>query len=147
MTVQDLPQRDGGKDTLLSWGDVVDLINKNQVHLMKRSPSSQQEYNKFNARIRAEYGSLDAYVRKELLRWDSGPKQYAFRVNDFPYALEPEIQHHVLWSPAPIDASTVKAIVDKELPNREWVWFINPVKYQSIPSLFHVHIMSRPLAP
>lgn len=58
-----------------------------------------------------------------------------WRENDFPYSLEPGVEHHNLWASAPLPAAAVEAVIAERRPAGEWevLWFVNPPVLMSVP--------------
>ncbi|OMH80937.1 hypothetical protein AX774_g5612 [Zancudomyces culisetae] len=70
--------------------------------------------------------------------------------NDFPYAVETDIEHYLLWSFNALKVGTtpepyVKEYIEECFPSKdnEYLWFVNPPHLQSIPDLHHGHLMIR----
>ena len=54
--------------------------------------------------------------------------------NEFPYYLEPNLRHYVLWSEQrDLTQEGIEEVIAKELPNVDYVYWINPPALQSIP--------------
>lgn len=69
--------------------------------------------------------------------------RYVVDVQEFPYFFEIGIQHDVLWSEDELLDSEIEEIIKKNKVGYEVVWFRNPVELQSIPDLWHVHVLSK----
>jgi len=184
-----LPQ--GTVDHKFSWQEIVERIRDNELAAFGRFHSGIEQYAQFGANIRKKYVSMSDYIyasvfgfpcktREDgLLKAEVGPScqaQTVFRANDFAYALEDSVSHHLVWcigeeiaSPEPSLASTsssnpfhpsesgpvsvvslekrVQKAVDINLPGQEVVWFVNPVELQSIREIYHAHVFSRDRPP
>ena len=68
-----------------------------------------------------------------------------FARNDFPYALDPSISHHLIWSRAPLNVDEMHCIMEEHRPPHRYqtVTFINPPHLQSVKNLWHAHIFSK----
>lgn len=83
--------------------------------------------------------------------------------NDFPYALERDIEHYLIWSLRPFEESgeppsegtaaaalpvnvAIEAIISRHINTftTDYVYFINPPVLRSVPNVSHVHVMAHP---
>jgi len=67
----------------------------------------------------------------------------AWLPNDFPYAFEEGIAHHIIWSTEQLSATELDAVIKAEVPGHETQWWVNPPALQSVRSLWHAHVLSR----
>jgi hypothetical protein len=69
----------------------------------------------------------------------------AWLQQDFPYNVEPGVQHHNVWATRPLSPAELDTAVAEHRPPAEWdaVHFINPVSLASIPAIWHAHVLSR----
>lgn len=65
--------------------------------------------------------------------------------NDFPYSVVPGIEHILIWSKVPMQQEKILEILEERFGSKEWEWifFVNPPQWQSVPSLPHTHIFMR----
>ena len=67
-----------------------------------------------------------------------------WRANEFPYHLEPGIDHAILWSNVELTKDLIEQQIAKHVPaDFEYVWFINTPSLRSVPDIHHAHVMSR----
>ncbi|KAL4439692.1 hypothetical protein ABPG75_002693 [Micractinium tetrahymenae] len=67
-----------------------------------------------------------------------------WRKNDFPYFLEPGIAHMNLWANRPLAAAEVEtAVAQRAPPGSEQTWFVNSSTLQSVPAIWHAHVLWR----
>ena len=130
----------------------------------------------WTAETKAEYGSMTNFLLANRLpkEWGSppftpassipfeDPSDYRVLINDWPYGLDPEIRHIVVWlrTTIPTDPETgdmtpesralvrsfvKKTFIDALGPDGEKrvLWFKNWVALQSVRALEHVHILVR----
>ncbi|KAI8643068.1 hypothetical protein BD408DRAFT_365554 [Parasitella parasitica] len=93
-----------------------------------------------------KYGTVENFLLKEKLHWPvDDPKPILVLPNDFPYSVDPGIEHILIWSKEPLDAEYVESVLDERYGATvwEWVYFVNPPEWQSIPTLPHVHVFMR----
>ena len=65
-----------------------------------------------------------------------------FTVQEFPYYFEDGIEHHVVWSEKELTCDEVEKVIRENRNGYETVWFRNPLPLQTIPELWHVHVLS-----
>lgn len=121
------------------------------------------------AKLRQKYGSVLGFVQSERLHWPavrpsnsvpfSNPADYKILYNDWPYGIDKDITHLVVWTKFEIedDAATgfltaqsrrmlddfvAKTFCGKAGMRREDVtWFKNWTSLKSIHALEHFHVM------
>ncbi|KAI7900765.1 uncharacterized protein BX663DRAFT_476262 [Cokeromyces recurvatus] len=91
-----------------------------------------------------KYGSVENYLLKEKIHFSSD-SNFLILPNDFPYSIDPGIEHVLIWSKEPLAADFVESLLEKNYGSSvwEWVYFVNPPELQSIPRLPHVHVFMR----
>ncbi|KAI9167424.1 N-acetylglucosamine-induced protein 1 [Paramyrothecium foliicola] len=158
------------------WEELKTIIATNNLSVLKRKPSDLRRYIKWTTEIKAEYGSMTQYILAKRLPSSWGwppfsvassiafadPTDYHVLLNDWPYGLEPNITHLVVWSRTGIPVDNVngdltpesRALVDSFV-KRYFVdvlgqggedrvmWFKNWVSLQSVRTLEHVHVLVR----
>jgi hypothetical protein len=96
-----------------------------------------------------QYGSIETYLLKTKLHFkpieDPSTPPVIILPNDFPYAVEPSIQHILLWSQLPLSRSYIEDILETNFGSQcyEWVYWVNPPEIQSVRKLPHVHVFLR----
>ncbi|KAJ1986911.1 hypothetical protein GGI25_006041 [Coemansia spiralis] len=142
----------------ISWNELKLLVAANRFDLLGRKSPDELEYQADLRRIREEYGSVAAFVRQvKLAEFLADPStRYLMIPNDYPYALQGRTTHYIIWSKAKLTHSSVPDAKVRELfeskldaqlgaGKYEWVWFVNPPQLQSIPEVFHGHLLVREL--
>ncbi|CAM1502918.1 Fc.00g076940.m01.CDS01 [Cosmosporella sp. VM-42] len=158
------------------WAELKDIIETNNLSVLKRKPSDLRRYMKWTAETKAQYGSMTQYLLDNRLpkAWGQPPftpestvpfekpSDYRVLLNDWPYGLDPEITHIVVWlrTIIPTDPETgdmtpqsrelvwsfvKRTFVDSLGPGGESqvLWFKNWVALQSVRSLEHIHVLVR----
>ncbi|GJN66638.1 hypothetical protein VFPFJ_01235 [Purpureocillium lilacinum] len=161
---------------LHDWEDLRQIIESNNLSILKRKPSDLRRYMKWTAETKAAYGSMTNYILTHRLpnSWGQPPftpsstipfedsSDYKVLLNDWPYGLEPNITHIVVWSRTliPTDGDTgdmtpesrrlvgdfvKRYFVDTLGPggDKQVLWFKNWVALQSVRSLEHIHVLVR----
>ncbi|EFN50798.1 hypothetical protein CHLNCDRAFT_55564 [Chlorella variabilis] len=65
-----------------------------------------------------------------------------WRDNDFPYHLQPGVAHLNLWANRPLTAEEVQEhIAARVPPAAPRCWFVNTPSLQSVPALWHAHVL------
>mmetsp|Transcript_367 Transcript_367/g.2864 ORF Transcript_367/g.2864 Transcript_367/m.2864 type:complete len:103 (-) Transcript_367:923-1231(-) len=73
----------------------------------------------------------------------NGTKKMIYMINDFPYFVEPGIEHGIVWSTGKLCVDEMLALLEEQLPGKEKLYFINPPSLQSIAEVEHAHVFSR----
>jgi hypothetical protein len=149
----------GAVDHKFSWEELTKAI-ATDVTLLGRLVPDLQFYKARIDEIKSEYATMGDYIffKKFSMPTILGPdnkkiadlskkmdaQQILFEKNDFPYAIEDNIEHYLIWSLTPLSSDDIIAIATKNLPNHEFLWSINPPSVQSVKEIFHAHIYSRP---
>jgi hypothetical protein len=90
-----------------------------------------------------KYGTIENYLIQEKIHFPEN-QDILMLPNDFPYSIEPGVEHILIWSKEALQADQVEAILDANYGRMwEWTFFINPPKYQSVKRLPHVHVFLR----
>ncbi|KAL2200903.1 hypothetical protein P885DRAFT_27120 [Corynascus similis CBS 632.67] len=119
--------------TYHTWDELCQLIQTNQLFLLKRKPSDLRRYMKWTAETKAQYGSITNFLIANRLpkAWGSppfkpasktpfaDPSDYRVLINDWPYGFAPGISHIVVWSRTPI--ATDKTVGDMTPGSRKTV--------------------------
>ncbi|KAK9765038.1 hypothetical protein K7432_006952 [Basidiobolus ranarum] len=139
-----------GKDSIyFGWEYIVDMLESGQVLKLPRSAEVQRAYEKQTLKIKQKYGSMDQYIQQVKLGWIDSEgnaipgKDFCLVPNDFPYNLDPSIQHLVLWCRKPFTRDEMRDILRAELPDKEFLFFVNPKSLQSIRTVYHAQVMVR----
>lgn len=144
--------------------------------MLKRVPSDLKRYIKWTAETKAQYGSMTQYLLANRLpkSWGQPPfspesdvpfdkeSDYKVLLNDWPYGLESNITHIVVWTRTfiatdddkgdmtPESRALVKAFVKRyfidslgEGGEDKVLWFKNWVALQSVRALEHIHVLVR----
>lgn len=116
------------------------------MNKLRRNKDAQAVYQKWTDETLEEYGSIANFLLKEKLHFPiDDPKPILVLPNDFPYSVDPGIEHILIWSKEPLSADYVESVLDDRYGSQiwEWIYFVNPPEWQSVPSLPHVHIFMR----
>jgi hypothetical protein len=139
------------------WTDIVKHTHNGRCSLrFSRLPAVERRYSAHRKGIDATYCSFADYVKINLLQWQAvmrdgkyvaratrSSKRSVLMLNEYPYHLAPGITHAVLWSTVPLSPSTIIRRIRREFDG-QFVWFTNTYHRQSIPSLWHCHVMVAP---
>ncbi|KAJ2742719.1 hypothetical protein GGI20_004283 [Coemansia sp. BCRC 34301] len=142
----------------LTWDEVKQILAADRVDLLGRTVEQQRVYAEYMEQLALEYGSVVAYIRQIKLApfIADNSKEHLVLLNDFPYALTPDMAHFIVWSkqklttgmvPDPVILELFSAHLDELIGagKYEWVWFVNPPHLQSIPEAAHGHLIVRTL--
>ncbi|KAL9620340.1 MAG: hypothetical protein Q9160_005139 [Pyrenula sp. 1 TL-2023] len=154
---------------LSSWEEVKNIIEIGHVDLFQRIPSELRRYFQFVHRLKIDYGSIFEFMVAERLKWTQWtPKSsipfkdladYKILYNDWPYGIDKDIVHLVVWTKfnIPEDPRTgqvedsERARIDYfvyhtfcepvEFSQENVRWFKNPSRLKSVHSIEHFHVM------
>ncbi|KAI1003095.1 hypothetical protein K3495_g5108 [Podosphaera aphanis] len=151
----------------LSWQQVCELAKSNQLDRFSRRPSELRRYLEHNAQLSQRHGSILAYILSQQLGWREGERpsggpfeqasDWKVLLNNWPYELEPDIVHLVVWTKFSLDEDedtgdltweakvTVQRFVDatfgSQVGEENVVWFRNWRSLKSIRGVEHIHVM------
>lgn len=142
--------------------DLPTLIRLSPAHVcateIGRTAAVHHAYNVWCDEVVGRFGSLSSAIEHEVfgaparvagpdnerlvLQGRAPPNAWRLTPNKFPYDLAPGLRHYVLWATEPPGSlGEVAAMLAKEAPNMVH-WFINVPKNQSVPELFHAHVIT-----
>ncbi|KAH8693770.1 hypothetical protein BGW36DRAFT_399031 [Talaromyces proteolyticus] len=157
--------------TRTSWSEAKELVRTNNIGKFQRVPSDLRKYLEYMYYIKQKYGSVMKFVLAERLHWDQEttedlkPRGQAFEheadlkvlYNDWPYGLDPDIVHLVIWTKFELDEdpatgnltepmwnkidSYVQKTFRSHLPADRVIWFKNWKSLKSIHAIEHFHVM------
>ncbi|CEP17432.1 hypothetical protein [Parasitella parasitica] len=134
-------------DHVHPWEEIVDYVSRNEVSKLRRNRYAQEVYQKWTSDTLVKYGTVENFLLKEKLHWPKDdPKPILVLPNDFPYSVDPGIEHVLIWSKEPlVDKTFIESLLDERYGATvwEWVYFVNPPELQSIPTLPHMHVFMR----
>jgi hypothetical protein len=89
------------------------LTALNHIDHFHRIPSQLRRYHKFIYDLKLNHGSVLAFVQNERLHWETitpstsspftDPDDYTILYNDWPYGIDPDIKHLVVWTKFVLD--------------------------------------------
>ncbi|PYH85510.1 hypothetical protein BO82DRAFT_301862 [Aspergillus uvarum CBS 121591] len=153
------------------WDLVTELVRTNRIDRFQRLPSDLRRYLEYKERIIAEHGSIMRFVVKERLRWGEGlqsdlrakgrpfefDEDLRILYNDWPYGLEPEIVHLVVWTKFPLEEDPVvddltprarreidgfvRRTFHARMAPEQVIWFRNWRSLKSVHAVEHFHVM------
>ncbi|KAI9799941.1 MAG: hypothetical protein M1825_004312 [Sarcosagium campestre] len=175
----------------MNWAEVRSLIENNNLSELTRSPIDLHRYASWKSSIQNDYNDVSAFIYQNRLGWEplsrprqeefqslfeyhdrrlfANPRDYKILKNDWPYGVEADITHLVVWLKTPIPVTdgegditeqarkTIQAFVEKtfmqklkpeynskvdDLEDRV-LWFKNWASLQSIRGIEHFHVLIR----
>ncbi|KAJ1659719.1 hypothetical protein IWQ61_001243 [Dispira simplex] len=125
-----------------------------------RDEAAQRIYDQAKQYYDEYYGGIVNYVLTQRLKWTLDelsqlqhtldPTRFYHEhtqllPNDFPYTLEPEITHDVLWSKMPLnmDHPDLKAYLHRLFPDKDILFMIHTPALQSVGAVPHGHVFTR----
>ncbi|KAJ8655321.1 hypothetical protein O0I10_009010 [Lichtheimia ornata] len=139
-------------DHVHKWEEIHHLVSTNQVKLIRRNREGQRRYRAWIEDTLSKYKDIEDYLLTEKLHFplnddDEERPHVIVLPNDFPYSMEPGIQHILIWSQRSLKETYVLEILEERYGSSkwEWVYFVNPPETQSVRRLPHVHVFMRPI--
>ncbi|KAL6782179.1 hypothetical protein ACKKBF_B39360 [Auxenochlorella protothecoides x Auxenochlorella symbiontica] len=147
----------------LSWEELREIIldgSPAALGRLGRDPIAQRDYWLFREQKKKEYQSMTDYLLHTVFKLKTkeaedgkleavippGFKEsedVVWRPNDYPYDLEPGIEHHNLWSSHCLSDERIGKEVRKHREGYDFLWFINPSALMSVPTIWHAQVLSR----
>ncbi|KAI8971414.1 hypothetical protein BDF20DRAFT_884403 [Mycotypha africana] len=138
------------EDEVFNWEQVYYFVSTNQIKSLHRHKQVQVVYDKWRKDTLAQYGSLENYLLTNKLEFgtmkDAQRPPVIILPNDFPYSVEADIDHILLWSQVPLSRTYIEDILENNYGSDkyEWVYWVNPPEIQSVKKLPHVHVFMHP---
>ena len=137
-----------------NWEDVKEIVESEQYDIFYRNQESTNNYEKTKTEISNKYESMKDMILINFLNYNSkltdNNKLVSFKdidslrtniiKNNFPYHVEDNISHLVLWSREDLTDNQIKNILERKYKNQEYIYFRNPAHIRSIPSVFHIQV-------
>lgn len=161
-----LPYREFGyRAKPFTWEDLhqIIVVDKDLARL-SRSVETEWQYKKEREQLLEHYETIYDHILHTKFQFETWldkksnklkavpPRDAKSKIslvkNDYPYFVEPGIEHWVLWK---LYAEISKADVDeaiRELQARhgdimETIWWENPPALKSLPDINHIHILAK----
>lgn len=147
--------------TRLSLEEIKKKVNDKEFHHLLRSQHVTDLYEAYKKVVLKEWISIEDHVNTRFLgastrvffdgRKYSFFSDYALRYclskNEFPYHVEEDISHLLLWATESLSSPVVNKILKEELQNRyhESFWFEQPINLKSVKGVWHAHVFVRHL--
>eukprot|EP01083_Nonionella_stella_P104931 301354_1 len=124
-----------------------------------RSPEVTKAYDMQRVRVKAEYVNMAAYLTNylfdaELEKNEEGkltikegalPHATKWTQNNFPYNFSESIQHSLYWCTYQLTLEEIlQGIKDNVPEDHKILWWVNPMKFRSVPGLYHVQVLHAP---
>eukprot|EP00879_Flechtneria_rotunda_P006848 GHRR01007193.1.p1 GENE.GHRR01007193.1~~GHRR01007193.1.p1 ORF type:complete len:171 (+),score=39.38 GHRR01007193.1:585-1097(+) len=153
----------GVANEVITWQQAKKNIQAHTVESLGklgRTEADLATYKAHMAKVKDEYNSVSDFIKitvleracrlnadckKEAVEPAHSTQQLIWRLNDFPYNFEPDVQHWLLWSSnQPLEAVQIQEEIRAKFPDHEFLWFVNPAALQSVTSVWHCHVLVRP---
>jgi len=151
----------------LSWSQVQDVVKTKCIDRFERTSSQLRAYLEYIYHLKKKHGSVLSYIQHERLGWENvtpsggrpftNPKDVRVLYNDWPYFIDEDIKHLVVWTKFLIDQDETTGEVREEARaliedfiNRMFcsrmdrdriIWFRNWGGLKSVHALEHFHVM------
>jgi len=151
------------------WEEMKYIVEKNAVEVMVRTPADEAVYMNWMKVLKTKYTSINDFIKinvmgyseivdektgvktadkpkfnREKLNFESEDVYYVIRRNDFPYWLEPNIEHFVLWTSEEFTREHAGRILHEKFPDSDLIYFTNTPDKKSVKGVCHYQIFLRP---
>jgi hypothetical protein len=158
----------GYRTTKATWPELVQIVNvENDIPKMSRSETQQRDYEIFRFYMNQQFVSSVDYIliskfgfaavpensdSEEGCKWRAKPSiseivtpQKILVENDYPYYVENNIRHYVLWktkeSISEEEVLRAREELTKKLQAIDILHWVNPPNLQSLPEIDHMHFL------
>lgn len=154
---------------VVTWPECQALVAANHIDHFQRSPLELRRYIAYMFKLKKAYGSVMDFVQNERLKWKtvspsgdalfSNPEDYRILYNDWPYGIDPEITHLVVWTKFLLEEDDATGFLTNDchdlieafvrrtfcgengVARTDLVWFKNWKSLKSVHALEHFHVM------
>jgi len=107
--------------------------------ILPRTKKIQEDYDNHKNKLKKANITIDKYILKTILK---NNLKYKITKNRFPYDLDENIKHYLLWISPDIQISQIKVIniIKKYFPNNQLVCYQNEMFAKSVKTIDHYHI-------
>lgn len=130
----------GLKQKKVTWADLQRKSSYELREAASRSTEVEEVYRKHREDLEKKGLTLCEYIDKKLF---SEEAFYVFVPNDYPYFLEEDMEHWILWinpSFAKPSKNKISKILEEELGEKDFLTFENAEENKSIPEIEHIHV-------
>ena len=159
------------------WEELVDIVlHQNDLAKLSRSQEQQYKYELYKQNLLLEWDTMTDYVlytkfpnvftkvecsivvdSSQQRRWKVHPPiesisatRVALVKNDFPYFMDDNIEHWILWKLGgeaigdhDIENAKRELCMNHNIHKTDIIHWINPIHLKSIPNIEHAHILGR----
>lgn len=144
---------------MITWNELKKVIIKNAIFMnLYRTPSMQKKYDAFQKKVLRHYESMNDYIYCTVFRYKCEKEKTKFRAiaetkfaslpeiknqyiiteNPFPYDLEKNIAHFVLWHNSYLSTTKVNKILKEHFKSDKILWYRS--YRESVPEINHIHV-------
>lgn len=144
-------------DQLKQWIENSDITN------IRRTREGDEEYKQYLTLVNEQWNSIDDYILFRVFNMpfendvNTGKRKVSYNSshlrkinavmmkNDFPYNIDPSVQHFVLWSTQRLRVDQVPSVINRVLPKAKYdvTWFENPSSMKSVKQVWHVQVFTK----
>ena len=122
-----------------------------------RSVEMDEKYNQNKQQVSLTHDSMSSFLLNDIFdikliknedgKWSKNPKISLNKMtkwtrNRFRYNLIKEISHDLLWCTYKLSKSEITNCIKEYIPsNHDIIWWVNPMKFRSVPGLYHVQVL------
>jgi hypothetical protein len=155
-SASDFPQ----VDRALSFEECKDAALREDWDSLIRWPGDLVIYSRFAIWAKEHYRSVEDFIKIQYFKfpYSQDSNRYialekpadlkwnpTLRRNNFPYAIQPDVNHLILWSLADLTTEDIHDTLQQKLSLETWdfFWFENPGAKKTVPGVNHVHVFVR----
>jgi len=118
---------------MISWNNL-----KNINYKLYRKPEIENKYKLFQKRILKTHNSIYEYILNNVIC----NKKIHIMLNKFPYHIEKNVTHWIIWNKGNYNKNIYKKIIFKIFNPKYYdiIFRINKLEDRSIPEIGHCHI-------
>lgn len=155
-----------GTFSKISWSEVKTIVASNDLSKLTRSPNQLLAYQRWKSQTLLHFESIEQFILHERLHWTlpivpnsdtvfQDRSDWKCLPNDFPYGLEDNIKHLVIWlkpklpitPDGELTGDALKSVdrFVKEMfgSGQDVLYFMNTAGLKSIGNLEHFHVLLR----
>jgi len=124
-----------------SWDFIKQFHNNSPLINIKRKKEIEEKYLLHKKKLKEKNINIEDYLNNLLFKNDF---KYVITNNDFPYNIEEDVQHKILWINPKyndlFDDKLINKIITMRMKDKNYIYFENIETNKSIKTIKHYHI-------
>lgn len=139
----------------MDFDTIRTYVQNGNFTLLKRNQEVNDAYINYKTNILQEWVSIEDIIKVKYLgasflinpyglkyAIEINQPRYSLQPNKYPYDINKNIKHMVLWATVPLNFDEIESILIKEL-NQKFFWFEQNLINKSVKGIWHVHVFVR----